>query len=277
MAHITISLITSTVLCSGVAIATVIAPAKLLAQQIFYPSTSDPNGVMVTGQGVASAPADVAEIRFSVSSTNPEALDEGGASSTPEALGKKKPQVQVTEASLKPIVAAIAATGIPASAIQVSVEEVRVNRANRRLPQGSAIGTIRVTLEKPSKSSVQKAIYAGDDAAKTTKLFVQGYLKYRVNDCAALEKAAYTAAVNDAQKRAQAIASAINVQLAEHPSITEAFYTTFYPSPCNPSNKSFYPNFDSNSTYIEGFIPYSPSVEANVETRKDIFVTYKTK
>ena len=64
MSRITLSLIASTVLLSGVAIVEFIAPAKLLAQQIVYPSTSDPNGVMVTGQGIASAPADVAEVRF---------------------------------------------------------------------------------------------------------------------------------------------------------------------------------------------------------------------
>lgn len=116
---------------------------------------------------------------------------------------------------------------------------------------------------------------AGDNAAKTAKLFTQQYLQYRLNDCAALEKTAYTAAITDAQRRAQAIASATGVQLAEHPSIAEAFYSTFYPSTCNPSTKSFYPSGDS--FYSEGFIPYSTKIEATVETRKDLFVTYKIK
>lgn len=286
MSRITVSLIASTVLLSGVTLIQVIVPTKLLAQQIVYPSTSDPNGVMVTGQGIASVPADVAEVRFVVSSVNPGASDEGfpaqielgeiGEGQPPVAgKPKPKPSAQVTEASLKSIAAAIVATGIPASAIQVSVDGANANRPYRRSPRNSA-GTIRVTLDKPSRSSVQKVVDAGDDAAKAAKLFAQAYLKYRVNDCAALEKAAYTAAVNDAQRRAQAIATATGVQLAAQPSIAEAFYSTFYPSPCNPTNKSFYPT-GGDSLYSEGFTPYTANAEATVETRKDIFVTYKMK
>lgn len=114
MSRITLSLLTSTVLLSGVAIVgntvmELIAPAKLLAQQIVYPSTSDPNGVMVTGQGIARTPADVAEIRFLVSGTDPEAADaemrQVENNSSKPSSGKTKPQLQVTEASLKPIVA----------------------------------------------------------------------------------------------------------------------------------------------------------------------------
>jgi uncharacterized protein YggE len=287
MSRITTSVIASTVLLSGVtllgsAVIGGIAPAKLLAQQIVYPSTSDPNGVMVTGQGVASVPADVAEIRFAASAVDPEAADEALQEQLENSSGKPLSprssariiRSEITEASLKPIVAAIVATGIPASAVQVSMDGANASSPYRRSPRNSA-GTIRVTLEKPSRSSVQKVVDAGDAAAKTAKLFAQVYLKYRVNDCPALEKAAYRAAVNDAQRRAQAIAAATGVQLAAQPSIAEAFYSTFYPSPCNPSNKSFYPTGDS--LYTEGFAPYNANTEATVETRKDIFVTYKLK
>ena len=158
----------------------------------------------------------------------------------------------LAEASLQPIVTAIAATGVPTSAIQVSVDGAKRGYGRSR---NYSTGTIRVMLEKPSRSSLQAVVNAGENAAKTAKLFPQVYSQYRMNDCAALEKTAYTAAVKDAQRRAQAIAAATSVQLTEPPSIAEAFYSTFYPSACNPSNKSFYPPV-GDSPYSEGFASY---------------------
>ncbi len=251
---------------------------KVTNAQLFYPPASDHHSLMVIGQGVVRVPADTADIELVFSSggsndelqTQPSSLPQTRRISSQtlllnyktaaESLPSKK---SLTKATLQPIVNSLVAKGISADKIQVQI--------NPNSSENNA--KILVRLEKPTRDRVQEIVgTANKSTSQIENLSVKSVgVEYAVNDCQALQSSVYQSAMKDAQSRAQALATAIEVKLST-PSVAEPFYTLFYPS-CNSKTGVPLPSFAS-------FLlspAYNPDAPAEVEMKKDIFVTYTTK
>ncbi|WP_180277485.1 SIMPL domain-containing protein [Nostoc sp. 'Peltigera malacea cyanobiont' DB3992] len=269
---------------------------KVTNAQLFYPPASDRHSLMVIGQGVVRVPADTADIELVFSSggsnnelqTQPSSLPETRRLSSPSGFGspslleqqdraasptllfnyktaaeplpnKKSP----TKATLQPVVDSLVAKGIRADKIQVQI--------NPNASENNA--KILVRLEKPTRDRVQEIVAtANKSTSQIENLSVKSVgVEYAVNDCQALQSSVYQSAMKDAQSRAQALATAMQVKLST-PSVAEPFYTLFYPS-CSSKTGVPLPSFAS-------FLlspAYNPDAPAEVEMKKDIFVTYTTK
>lgn len=132
---------------------------------------------------------------------------------------------------------------------------------------------ILVRLEKPTRDRVQELVATANKAtSELENLSVKNVgVEYAVNDCQALQSSVYQSAMKDAQSRAQALATAMGAKLGT-PSVAEPFYTLLYPS-CSSKTGVPLPSFAS-------FLlspAYNPDAPAEVEMKKDIFVTYTTK
>jgi uncharacterized protein YggE len=235
--------------------------ASSTAQQIFYPSSQDPNAVMVTGMGMAKAAADSAELYFYLGSDGPFPAAVPPKSRKPPA---KPPQPAVSE---KSIVDALVAIGIPASAIRVDADR----GAPIYGPPNARETLISVKLEKPTRQRVRQVVnIVRANAYKAGQSPRSTYAAYRSTNCSALEKAAYAAAVQEAKTKAGAIAESMGVTLVTTPSISEAFFGIFYP-PCDP-DKTFPFNPGSSRP---NYLPYNPDSEPEVVLRKDIYATFR--
>ena len=238
---------------------------KTLMAQLFYPPVSDRPGVMVQGQGKATAPADTARIEF---------LFSNQYSEEPEGKTPKAPK-PLTQASLKPIVDALVAVGVPATAIEINTNPS--NPPAFPFPISATEGAVQmvVRLEKPTRDRVQQIVkVAGDEKIFKGKFSLQNTnVEYAINDCPALERAAYAAAVNNARSRATALSEALGVKIADVPSIAESSFSLF-----NIFSASSSACGSAGSTPVFPFSafkkPFNPATPAEVEVKKDIFVTY---
>jgi hypothetical protein len=257
---------------------------KVANAQLFYPPASDRHSLMVMGQGLVRVPADTADIElvFSNKDSNEElqtqpstlsqvpgrtllVLSSNGKTSigqnplTPALENKQS----LTKATLQPIVNSLIANGISADKIQVKV--------NNSSSENNA--KILVRVEKPTRDRIQEIVGAANQASsKIENLSINNVgVEYAVNDCQALQNSVYQSAIKDAQSRAQALASAMGVKLGAA-SVAEPFYTLFYPS-CNSKSGVTLPSFAS-------FLltpTYDPDAPAEVEMKKDIYVTFTVK
>ncbi|MCC5670909.1 SIMPL domain-containing protein [Nostoc sp. CHAB 5784] len=251
---------------------------KVTNAQLFYPPASDRHSLMVIGQGAVRVPADTADIELVFSrgastdqlETQPSSLPETRRISSPtlllnyktaaESLPSKK---SLTKATLQPVVNSLVAKGINADKIQV---QISTNSSENN-------AKILVRLEKPTRERVQEIVGTANKAtSEIENLSVKSVgVEYAVNDCQALQSSVYQSAMKDAQSRAQALATAMGVKLGT-PSVAEPFYTLLYPS-CSSKTGVPLPSFVS-------FLlspTYNPDAAAEVEMKKDIFVTYTTK
>jgi hypothetical protein len=220
---------------------------------------------MVQGQGKATAPADTARIEF---------LFGNQYSEEPEGKTPKPPK-PLTQASLKPIVDALVAVGVPATAIEINTNPS--NSPAFPFPISATEGAVQmvVRLEKPTRDRVQQIVkVAGDEKIFKGKFSLQNTnVEYAINDCPALERAAYAAAVNNARSRATALSEALGVKIADVPSIAESSFSLF-----NFFSASSSACGSAGNTPVFPFSafkkPFNPATPAEVEVKKDIFVTY---
>ncbi|MBD0265126.1 MAG: SIMPL domain-containing protein [Tolypothrix sp. Co-bin9] len=250
---------------------------KVTSAQLFYPPASDRHSLMVIGQGVVRVPADTADIELVFSSgasndkleTQPSALPEARRLSSQTLLLNYKIAVEslpnpksLTKATLQPVVNSLVAKGIRADKIQVQIN------ANSSADNAK----ILVRLEKPTRDRVQEIVAtANKTTSEIENLSVKNVgVEYAVNDCPALQSSVYQSAMKDAQNRAQALATAMGVKLGI-PSVAEPFYTLLYPS-CSSKTGVPLPSFAS----FLSSPAYNPDAPAEVEMKKDIFVTYTT-
>ncbi|MEH2070859.1 MAG: SIMPL domain-containing protein [Nostoc sp.] len=266
-----------------VAVGMEVLTPKVSNAQLFYPPASDRHSLMVMGQGVVRAPADTADIELVFSSKDSSEQSEPQPSTlsqvrrltlSPLVLNDKIPIGQtpipalenekaLTKASLQPIVDSLIANKISADKIQV---QVNTN-------SGENNAKILVRVEKPTRERIQEILGVANKAtSKLKNLTIKNVgVDYAVNDCQALQSSVYQSAMKDAQSRAQALATAMGVKLGI-PSVAEPFYTLFYPS-CSSKTGVSLPSFAS-------FLltpTYNPDAPAEVEMKKDIFVTYTVK
>jgi uncharacterized protein YggE len=258
---------------------------KVSNAQLFYPPVSDRHSLMVIGQGVVKVPADTADIELVFSSedsnneleTQPSSLPQTRSISSPTLLLNYKTAAEslpakksLTKATLQPVVNSLVAKGISADKIQVQISN-NSSEDNAK---------ILVRLEKPTGVSaspplevrVQEIVATANKAtSQLENISVKSVgVEYAVNDCQALQSSVYQSAMKDAQSRAQALATAMGVKL-DIPSVAEPFYTLFYPS-CSSKTGVPLPSFASFLSPT-----YNPDAPAEVEMKKDIFVTYTTK
>jgi Protein of unknown function (DUF541) len=251
---------------------------KVSNAQLFYPPASDRHSLMVMGQAAVKVPADTADIQlvFSSSATNdelktqPSALPEARRISSPtvfltdkipvESLPDKK---SLTKATLQPVVDSLVAKGISADKIQVQINT----------SSSDSTAKILMRLEKPTRDRIQEIVATANKAtSKLENLTIKTVnVDYAVNDCQALQSSVYQSAMKDAQSRAQALAAAMGVKLGTA-SVAEPFYTLFYPS-CGSKTGVTLPSFAS----LLLSPTYDPDAPAEVEMKKDIFVTYTVK
>ncbi len=270
--------ITALMLSISVSVGLEALTPKVTNAQLFYPPASDRHSLMVIGQGVVRVPADTADIELVFSSgssnnelqTQPSSLPETRPISSPTLLFNYKTAAEplpnkksLTKATLQPVVDSLVAKGIRADKIQVQI--------NPNSSENNA--KILVRLEKPTRDRVQEIVAtANKSTSQIENLSVKSVgVEYAVNDCQALQSSVYQSAMKDAQSRAQALATAMEVKLST-PSVAEPFYTLFYPS-CSSKTGVPLPSFAS-------FLlspAYNPDAPAEVEMKKDIFVTYTTK
>ncbi|WP_414570786.1 SIMPL domain-containing protein [Nostoc sp. CCY 9925] len=256
---------------------------KVANAQLFYPPASDRHSLMVMGQGVARVPADTADIELVFSSkdsndelqTQPSTLSQARRKTLQTLLLNDKTPIgqipptpvenkkSLTKATLQPIVDTLVANRISANKIQVQI--------NTNSSENNA--KILVKVEKPTRDRIQEIVGTANKAtSKIENLAINSVgVEYAVNDCQALQSSVYQSAMKDAQSRAQALATAMGVKLGAA-SVAEPFYTLFYPS-CNSKSGVTLPSFAS-------FLltpTYDPDAPAEVEMKKDIFVTYTVK
>ncbi|WP_392531711.1 SIMPL domain-containing protein [Nostoc sp. C117] len=251
---------------------------KVSNAQLFYPPASDRHSLMVMGQGAVRVPADTADIELVFSrgtsndelQTQPSALPEAHRIFSPTVFLTDKTPVEslpdkksLTKGTLQPIVDSLIAKGISADKIKV---QINTNTSDNN-------AKILIRVEKPTRDRIQELVATANKAtSKLENLTIKSVgVEYAVNDCQALQSSVYQSAMKDAQSRAQALATAMGVKLGI-PSVAEPFYTLFYPS-CGSKTGVPLPSFAS----LLLSPTYDPDAPAEVEMKKDIFVTYTVK
>jgi uncharacterized protein YggE len=235
--------------------------------QLFYPPASEKPIVAVTGQGYASVPADLANIEITL--TNINAQEE--AARTAQGTVRAKP-MPITTATLAPIVNALKAEGIPEQKIKVTIDPLQ-GRNRYSSIVGLSNATIKVTVDRPTTASIDRLANAVNTATPSkTKIYVESAtVQYVVNSCKAVEEAAYLSAVQDAKLRADALAKAMGVQLADGPSVSELPFLGRLYSPCTQSLDI------TGAMFSRSPNPYSPGTPAEVVIYREISVTYRTR
>lgn len=257
--------------------------------QLFYPSSSEQAAIKVLGQGQVSLPADVAKLEFQVSGSSapaapetpqteeaeesePEAENPDSTSpETPESMTPEAPTLVLGKEDVAPIVNALKAAGVAQSAIEVLIEEGSSSGFPFPFPGSDAGAKIRVRVANPTRDRLQQIVKAANSAAsKSETLSISKVnVQYITTDCGKLAQAAYTAAVQDAQKRATAIATAMGVRLSGAPSVAESsLYDLFVPL-CTENSElpSFLPFGDLSSAY-------EPDAPPQVQLRRDLFMSF---
>ncbi|TVQ16802.1 MAG: SIMPL domain-containing protein [Leptolyngbya sp. DLM2.Bin15] len=233
--------------------------------QLLYPPVSNSPGLMVVGQGVVRRPADSVKISMSFYRSEPYydyyGWEEGGEAALPP------PAEPLTEAALRPITNAIIATGVPATAIDVDLS------GGGGLYGSTNTASVIVTLRNPSQTQVRNLVTAVNDASIGTDIYNQGvFVNYSVDNCASLLEDVYISAIQDARSRATTMASALGVEIEAVPSVAESPFNLFYP-PCDPEQQGQASSLWGGYGYGAGTY-YDPSMPAEVQVQRDIFVTF---
>jgi uncharacterized protein YggE len=200
------------------------------------------SGITVSGYGSATATADSAVIEFYYNRSGgiepvplpepvPPTDSDGGGSSSSGSSGAddgaavaQNEVAEITEADLQPVIDALVAAGIPRENIEF-------------VPQGYkdpyyASATLRVTVD--DITAVDVAIAAADGAAANLGDIYSGgnYVTYTVSDCAAMERAAMEAAVEDAGERGAVFAEVLGVGLGSVTGASQYSYSAFGDGSC---------------------------------------------
>lgn len=237
--------------------------------QLFYPPVSDPQALRVTGRGRASQPADSARLVFGFGGGDVFPSPPEGILSQAEPTPRVTVPGAISEESLQPIVEGLEAIGVPAEAIEVKVIKPQPSALPFPFPSTGTPGgaQVNVTIEQPTSDRLEAIVSTvSETASASEELAVTSIgVRYAVDSCQALERAAYEAAVNDAFNRASAIASAMGAELRRVPSVAEPFYSIFLPGCDSEGNLPF----GGDTTP-----PYDPNAPLEVEIKKEIFVTF---
>ncbi len=253
-------------------VCTIAAPAPVQntrLAQFFYPPSGDRQTIAVTGQGYARVPADLARIDIVLTNQNPPDEYPPLPNQPP-----KSPQEPITAESLNYIVAALKAAGVPENKIKVLINPLEDKRFyyNRR-----NAATIAIELEKPTQvklaeivNAVKNVLPSKTDNSK--KIHLEDiYVQYLVDSCELVEQNAYQAAMKDAKLRADAIAKAMGVQLADVPSVAELPFIGRFYSPCSQEQNIVTEVFRHPPS------AYNPERLTVIEVFREVAVTYRVR
>ncbi|HEU4759566.1 MAG TPA: SIMPL domain-containing protein [Dehalococcoidia bacterium] len=208
----------------------------------YAPLQQSETGITVQGYGSASADADsaVLELYFGSNVTGepvpvPESRGQSGASGgavAPSAPRSNQPAQSFTEADLQPVVDAIVAQGVARDDVEVTVTSYDPNYAS---------ATIRVTVR--DLGALQGIVDAATAAAANVAnaQLQSTSVAYTVGDCAALERAAMQAAVQDARSRGTVFAEVLGVGLGAVAGASNYSYSPFGGAPCGGNVGGPYP------------------------------------
>ncbi|MEL7315029.1 MAG: SIMPL domain-containing protein [Cyanobacteria bacterium J06559_3] len=256
----------------GVFVAGFGSAAQPAIAQLLYPPASDQGAISVTGQGRASLPADVARIELLLTNYDPNApypyeLPPEGFPAEPAPLPEPPP---ITRLSLQGIVDALTAAGIPESSIRVNINVVD---SQPYYYYGTGDSLV-INLEDPTRDRVNELVQIINNALEgqtpEQTIFVDRlYVDYAIAECAAIEQAAYSDAMADAQLRAAAIADSMEVALASPPAVAELPFLGRLLAPCNEEK-------DLVAALFFGSEPsfYDPEAPAEVTVYRELMVTY---
>ncbi len=213
-------------------------------------------GITVTGVGEASAPADTAELQLLLVTADffggpPEEFE---PDATPAAPGDM-------EASLATVVEAIVAEGVDESAIAVVLSPTSGDRFGRG---DGSVGRIDLTVAEPTRDGLNSLLAAADAAAMEHGLMLtQVGVAFDLEDCAAVEREARLAAIEDAQARAEVHAELLGVQIGPVTASSDSpYFGLIGPAPCGFSGSSY----SSEGYGIPVTLPsYDPGAEPEVE------------
>jgi hypothetical protein len=248
------------------AISAIAATATPVTAQLLYPPVSNDHGIMVVGQGVASRPADRAAIDLIVLNYDPYSspAPESPLFSVQADYPLPNEPQPLTREALQPIIDALVAAGIAAS-------EIEVELGSSSAPYyGDGSATLSFTVEQPSSEQIERLVETATTAIQESEdLYLQEtYVKYSVEECQPLETAVYEAAIRDARNRAEAIARAMSVELSPVPSVAESPFNLFAGGCDADSGLSLPFGAGYGAAY------YDPSAPAEVQLRRDVFVTF---
>ncbi|NJL86126.1 MAG: SIMPL domain-containing protein [Leptolyngbyaceae cyanobacterium SM1_1_3] len=237
--------------------------------QLFYPPADGPRIVAVTGQGRASVTADTAQLLFAFTNQDSDPYDyaipyPAEEAPPPETLPEPVP---ITRDSLQAAVAALTALGISAEDIEIVTDPLELGRYR---VFGDASLSLDIRQPTPERvAEIQEAV--GNAFSNNPNVFVQDfYVQYAIDSCETLENEAYASAIADARLRADAIAAATGVELADPPSVAELpFFGRFY-SPCSSE-----PNIVDQISGGFGGRSYSSQSESEVVIYREVAVTYR--
>jgi uncharacterized protein YggE len=233
--------------------------------QLYYPPVSDRQGIMVFGQGQVRLPADKARLEFTF-------VREAPATPPTDSTLPLPTTKPITKDNLQPVVDAIANLGIPAKDIKVEIDATSI------IPLSTAKPKITFEVDKPTRSRIDTIVNQVKDNAKDkAKVTVEAInVGYAVKDCQALTTAAYQAAVKDARSRAEAIASSLKVKLSDVPTVSESFFYDIVVPLCVTETGESLP-LPIGYGELRVLPPYNPEAPAEVQLRRDLFVTYPIK
>jgi uncharacterized protein YggE len=164
----------------------------------------------------------------------------------------------ITEEDLQPVVDALVDVGI-------TRDDVEFLGSSYYYDAYWSSATLRVSVRE--LDLLGDAVGAATDASLTLgDISLQStYVSYMVEDCAPLEEAALAAAVEDAQARADAFASALSVTRGTLTGAQTYSYSPFGGSPCNVGNIGPYPVAE---------VAYSESRTSDVTLYANVTLTY---
>lgn len=181
-----------------------LVPAVAAAQATPVAAGPLPAGITVLGFGEASAPATSAQLQIMIT------RGEAGPPQAPVVLPGATPGASQQTAAA-PVVAAVAANGVPRGSITVFVSPVSSDVGG---PGGPAVARVDFTLRPITANGLQRVLNAAVAAASNEGLTIGAVgINYQANDCVALDRAARAAAFKDARTRAQNQAATLGVKL----------------------------------------------------------------
>jgi uncharacterized protein YggE len=219
------------------------------------------DGLTVTGYGMASTAADSAilELYFSTTAAYPRE-DDGGSGSSPGAEPDSQTAPTVAGISLEdlqPVIDALVAAGVDADDIEYV--------GGSYYDPYYASATLRVTVTDVDRLGDLMNV-AADAAASLSDIYLQGsYVSYTISDCAALEAAALEEAVNDADARATALASAAGVTRGALTGASSDAYSPWGGTACSGGYVGPYP---------VGGVVYAEGQPSQVQVYASVSVTY---
>ncbi|MDQ3412159.1 MAG: SIMPL domain-containing protein [Chloroflexota bacterium] len=202
---------------------TAIAPAAA------QPLPDDVRTIVVTGTGVATAPAETARIQFLIATDGDigrgdmpmseaaiEAQNEM-LQSTPVAEQSQFPSVSdvfgpvvLTEEDLAPVILAVIDAGAPEDAITVQTGPAIGGFYG---PGAPGYGLVEILLPDPTLARVNAIVEAANSSALGVLALQSAGVEYNVADCGSLLDAARQAAFDDARARAEALAPHIGASV----------------------------------------------------------------